>query len=225
MNDENDEGLRHWDGQQRKTDRLREPYLRGLITKLRDEDGLDDQDILDRLRFVNLRYCEPPLSRETVFGLVYPDIAKGGRGDEHKGEAISIQASRVIPTRRDWLWEHVNVIGKETLDYGLKGSGKSTRGEDYAARVSTGRARPGEEGFDPDDKKCLITHPPASAIIMSVEDDTDDTIIPRLIAMNANLANIFIVPSMKKGDAEKGFDLGACGRGRGSGDPRDHRSR
>lgn len=80
----------------------------------------------------------------------------------------------------EWLDPNRIALGKLTLLAGDPGLGKSFLTLDLAARVSTGQIPPGADG-------------PGSAIILSAEDDPNDTIRPRLEAMGANLCKVLIV--------------------------------
>lgn len=72
-------------------------------------------------------------------------------------------------------------LGKITTLDGDPGVGKSTILCDLAARVSSGRPMPdGTEGLR------------GGVVILTAEDDADDTILPRLIAAGADTGNVFL---------------------------------
>jgi putative DNA primase/helicase len=88
-------------------------------------------------------------------------------------------ASTLMPQAITWLWRGRVPRRKVTFVDGDPGVAKSTVWEaDIAARLSTGRAMPdGDHTYTA----------PRHVIILSTEDDADDTIIPRLHAAGADL--------------------------------------
>ncbi len=90
--------------------------------------------------------------------------------------------SDVEPKRVEWLWRGRIPRGKLVTFDGDPGAGKSTILADIAARVSTGESMPdGSPGIK------------GAVVILTAEDDADDTIRPRLEAAGADLSNIFFV--------------------------------
>lgn len=79
----------------------------------------------------------------------------------------------------EWLDEHRVALGKLTLLAGDPGLGKSFLTLDLAARVSRGELPAGRG--------------PGAALILSAEDDPNDTIRPRLEAMGADLDRVQIL--------------------------------
>jgi putative DNA primase/helicase len=88
------------------------------------------------------------------------------------------------------LWPGVLWIGKPTLLVGDPGLGKSMATVDIAARVTRGMPWPCETDG----------HEPGNVLMLSAEDDPDDTIVPRLIAAGADLERITFF------EAVRGFD-------------------
>ena len=98
-------------------------------------------------------------------------------------EVGSYQASSIRPRRVTWLWSQYVPAGKLAIIEGDPGDGKSILTIDLAARWSTGAPMPdGSEGGGP-----------FPVILVSAEDDLDDTIVPRLIAAGARLEGIHLV--------------------------------
>jgi putative DNA primase/helicase len=89
-------------------------------------------------------------------------------------------ASDIEPRELEPLWPGVLWIGKPTLLVGDPGLGKSLATVDIAARVSRGAAWPCETG----------TRKAGNVLMLSAEDDPEDTIVPRLIAAGADLTKI-----------------------------------
>jgi hypothetical protein len=95
-----------------------------------------------------------------------------------------------VPKRTvEWLWPGRIAVGKVTLLVGDPGLGKSLVALDIAARVS--RAAPW-----PEELSTLDSRLPASAVILSAEDDLAETIRPRLEAHAADCQRIFVLPSL-----------------------------
>lgn len=100
-----------------------------------------------------------------------------------QGESVEVVSmSAIVPERIGWLWKDYLPLGKLVLLAGAAGTGKSTIAFSFAATVSNG-------GIWPDNSRCNAGH----VLIFSTEDDAQDTIAPRLIAMNANPANVHLI--------------------------------
>lgn len=84
----------------------------------------------------------------------------------------------VEPTSVRWLWKPYVPLGKVTILAGAPGLGKSQLTALLAANVTRASF------FDTDH------HEPANAIILSAEDDLADTVVPRLMAANADLRRV-----------------------------------
>jgi predicted ATP-dependent serine protease len=123
------------------------------------------------------------------------------------------RAADVSKRAVDWLWPGRIAIGKVTLLVGDPGLGKSLVAIDVAARVSRGASWPdieqGTESPQPGAKHAAtsesgsplhasrpLLRPPASAVLLSAEDDLADTILPRLEASRADCNRVFVLPSL-----------------------------
>ena len=93
-------------------------------------------------------------------------------------------ASGITPERVTWLWDGRIPAGKVSCVDGHPGLGKSTLLLDLAARASAGRAMP-------DGSACGTA---GDVLILSAEDDAADTIVPRLIAADADLDRVHVEP-------------------------------
>lgn len=96
---------------------------------------------------------------------------------------IIYRASAVTPRAVEWLWPGRIPLGKLTTFAGVGGLGKTFVLCDIAARVSRGLTWPCEGE----------TCPPAvtgQVLFVSGEDDPDDTLVPRLIELGADLERI-----------------------------------
>jgi hypothetical protein len=92
-----------------------------------------------------------------------------------------LRLSSVTPRPIDWLWPNRLALGKLALCDGDPGLGKSLMTLDLSARLTTGRPFP-DDAPSPG---------PANAILLNAEDGIDDTVVPRLRALGADLDRIF----------------------------------
>lgn len=98
-----------------------------------------------------------------------------------------------VETRRvDWLWRDRIPLGKYSMLAGDPGCGKSLIVTDIAARTSNGCVWP--DGSQ---------NRPGGVVMLSAEDDVEDTICPRLIAAGADLSRIRVLESVSLHDPEK----------------------
>lgn len=99
-------------------------------------------------------------------------------------EDVASYLAKNVPTRKvSWAWDRYLALGKIGLIEGDPGGGKSILTTDLAARWSTGMKMPdSSNGFGP-----------TPVIMVSAEDDADDTIVPRLEAAGADLGAVHLV--------------------------------
>lgn len=90
-----------------------------------------------------------------------------------------------------WLWKGRVPAGKVSLIDGDPELGKSTIAVDIAARISSGRAMPGED-------EALLE--PSAVVIFSGEDGAADTLAPRLTAAGADMRNVKVVTRVVTAD-------------------------
>lgn len=96
-----------------------------------------------------------------------------------------VLASEVERSAIDWLWRGRLAYGKLSIVDGDPGMGKGLLGIDITARLTTGRAMPDEEP--------RTRREPCSVILVTPEDEPNDTIVPRLEAAGADLARVRIL--------------------------------
>lgn len=115
---------------------------------------------------------------------------------------IAVSAADIRPRLLEWLWLERIPLGKVSLLMGDPKLGKSLVTLDWAARVSAGRAWPDRLNEE---------NAPGRVLLLSAEDDPEDTIVPRLMAANANLRKIEIVRGVRRFDqpGEQFFKLDA----------------
>jgi hypothetical protein len=90
--------------------------------------------------------------------------------------------STVAPVEIRWLWPDRIPLGKLTLLAGYGGIGKTFLTLDIITKVSMGRPFP--------DCPHIIPEGPVDSIFLTAEDDLGDTIVPRLMAMGADLKRV-----------------------------------
>ena len=109
------------------------------------------------------------------------------------GRAEIRLASEIEPETITWLWAGRFPAGKLSMIYGAPGLGKSLLSTDMAATISRGMPWPDGAPCEQGD-----------VLILSGEDEADDTIIPRLIAANADLGRVHIMDGMLGRDPKTG---------------------
>lgn len=105
-----------------------------------------------------------------------------------KKEPDFIWGDKVKVEHIDWLWPNRIPLGMLSLFAGIGGVSKSTLSLYMAAQITTGR---------PWIDEISTTRKPGSVIILSAEDTPGNIIIPRLIAMSANISKICILKGTK----------------------------
>jgi hypothetical protein len=111
--------------------------------------------------------------------------------------AVLRRASDIVERKLSWLWPGRIPLGKLTLFAGDPGLGKSAATIDIAARVTRGTAWP--DG--------AANSQPGSVIILSAEDDDEDTIRPRLRVAGANLDKVYILQAVRHAKPDGGTSL------------------
>ena len=112
----------------------------------------------------------------------------------HDG-VILVCASTLRPEPIAWLWRDWLALGKFHVLAGAPGQGKTTIAIALAATVTNG-------GRWPDGTRCS----PANVLIWSGEDDPADTLLPRLLAMGADVSRIYFVDGTRIDGKVQSFD-------------------
>jgi hypothetical protein len=97
----------------------------------------------------------------------------------------------------DWVWPGRFALKKIGLITGLPDEGKGVLLSDIIARVTRGASWPCDEGIAPI----------GNVILFTAEDDSKDTIVPRLIAAGANLKRVTIIKMIREAGKERMFSL------------------
>jgi putative DNA primase/helicase len=120
--------------------------------------------------------------------------------EEHRAERNALEViclADVAPEPIDWLWPNFLAVGKVSILAGEGGKGKSTLLCDLAARTTTGTAWP-------DDAPASA---PGTVIILTSEDDVEDTLTPRLMAAGADRSRVLNVRSAFRRGSRHTFSL------------------
>ncbi|MES2101674.1 MAG: AAA family ATPase [Pseudomonadota bacterium] len=108
---------------------------------------------------------------------------------------ILIRGSDITPEPIAWLWRNWLALGKLHLLAGAPGQGKTTIALAATATVTTG-------GRWPDGSRCER----GNVLIWSGEDDSADTLLPRLIGMGADRDRVFFIKGARIGGEVSPFD-------------------
>jgi hypothetical protein len=106
------------------------------------------------------------------------------------------QASQIAMGPVSWLWSGWLAAGKLHMLGGIPGTGKTTIALALASVISKG-------GSWPDGTP---SKRPGQVVIWSGEDDSADTLVPRLSAMGADLSRIHIVADVTDPEGRRPFD-------------------
>lgn len=140
-----------------------------------------EKDLLEEISKTDPNFYEEIKKQSNVYHL----------GESHKEIEIIIEKlSDIKPRKIDWLWQNVVAFRKITLFAGEPGVGKSQLLLYIASILSNGL----KFHFQP------IKVEPQNVLILSGEDHAEDTITPRLMALNANIDRIHHVKGIKKID-------------------------
>lgn len=104
-------------------------------------------------------------------------------------------AQNIIPEAISWLWNGWLARGKFHLLAGAAGCGKTTLALNFAAIISQGGNFPEANSSKP-----------LNVLIWSGEDSAEDTLVPRIIAAGADLANVHIIRRVFQDNQPRGFD-------------------
>jgi len=106
-----------------------------------------------------------------------------------------VNGAAIKPERIRWLWRHWIAAGKLHILAGAPGCGKTTIALALATTVTTG-------GQWPDDSRATV----GNVLVWSGEDDPADTLVPRLMAMGADLNHVYFVKAVRDGNEARPFD-------------------
>jgi len=107
----------------------------------------------------------------------------------------------VKPEEVQWLWNPYLPIGKITLLEGDPESGKSYLSLGIAAHVTTGKGLPAY-GTQPTERKA-----PRNVVLLTGEDGTADTVVPRFLKIGGDPGRVFQVKSILQTQGNKDVEL------------------
>ena len=108
-------------------------------------------------------------------------------------DLVVVELKDVTPRAIQWLWPGKFALGKLVLLGGVPSTGKTTITHSIVSIVSNG----GQWPFSNDRAQR------GRAIILTCEDDLDDTVVPRLIAAGADLSRVDVIQSVAGPDKER----------------------
>ena len=122
---------------------------------------------------------------------ISPSRSVAPADDCHGPTPIVVRGSEVVCRKLEWLWPDRVPLGKLTLLIGDPEQGKSFLTIDMAARVTRGRAWP---------DKVKSRAPRGSILVLTAEDQSDDTVVPRLKKAGAKLDKCMILKAARTED-------------------------
>jgi hypothetical protein len=117
--------------------------------------------------------------------------------DTEPGTLESAKASAYKMRAIRWFWPNRFALGKIGLIGGMPDRGKGQILFHMMARATGGDRWPCNEG----------SAPQGNAILLTAEDDIEDTVLPRLAAAGADLDRVEIVKMVRQGDTKRMFSL------------------
>jgi hypothetical protein len=195
----------------------RHNYLLTLATSLRFH-GATKETITAALEVENERRCSPPLDEQELAVLAHdvpnryaPDALAGvtikftpikqePATETHaaNGEAMSdvpgcalTALNTVEPQPLEWLVAGYLPLGKLVLLAGDGGHGKSALTLHLAARLSRGKSPFGLP---------VAARPACEALLINCEDDVADTVVPRLMAVSADMTKVHWLDGVRHAD-------------------------
>jgi len=152
---------------------------------------------LDKVRMHGVKFMN---SSKEILNLI--DEAQAGKlqihrtvGNQFDSELVLVKASELKPVAINWIWHEWLAVGKLHLLGGVAGTGKTTISLSIASTITNG-------GKFPDGKRAEV----GDIVIWTGEDDPQDTLTPRLIAMNANLDRVHFIKGFKEGEKISPFN-------------------
>jgi putative DNA primase/helicase len=118
-------------------------------------------------------------------------LAEQIRAKNHEPALLVLSADKEPPRPIEWVWDGWLAAGKVHIMAGAPGTGKTTLSLALASAVSIG-------GMWPDRSRANQNN----VLMWTGEDDINDTIIPRLIAMGADLSRVHFIKGTEVSDGD-----------------------
>jgi hypothetical protein len=147
------------------------------------------------LKEIEGKLQNPPPAQESEPAPLFGQ-QKGQAQQKERPAPVLIEMSAVQPSKTSWLWDKFIPRRALTILDGDPGLGKSTLTLDLAARVSRGWTMPpaGGQGNGAE---------PAGVLLLSAEDDPEQTLRPRLDAAGADVSRVKLFGAVRIGDEER----------------------
>jgi putative DNA primase/helicase len=192
-------------------------HLRGaevIILPDNDKQGRDRadavaqslQDIAKRVRNLELPGLAPKCdivnwqkaghTREELDALI--ELAVEGKPSNPPSSPLESAAASTFEMRSvRWLWGNRFALGKLGLIGGLPDRGKRLITANMIARTTKGDDWPCGEGRAVQ----------GNVLVLTAEDDIEDTVVPRLVAAGANLDRVIVLKMVRQGEGRRMFSL------------------
>jgi hypothetical protein len=118
---------------------------------------------------------------------------------QQPAEMVSVRASTIEPRAIQWIWPDRFAVGKIGIIAGLPDEGKGQILCDIAARITN----PDLNSWPCDEGQA----PLGNVILLTAEDDLDDTVVPRLDAAGADRDRVEIVKMVREDGRPRMFSL------------------
>ncbi len=123
-------------------------------------------------------------------------LAPSATAADSSGTVVEVaRADTIAPEAVEWLWGGYIALGMPHLIAGAPGTGKTTLALAFAATISSG-------GRWPDGTRAIA----GDVLIWSGEDSAANTLVPRLIAMRADMSRVHIVRGVSADGERRWFD-------------------
>jgi hypothetical protein len=164
------------------------------------------ESIYAALVLENQARCRPPL-RDSQIDTIAESISSYPPSEinlnrlaaiKQVPELIDVRADQIQARLIQWLWRNWIPLGKLVVVDGDPGLGKSTMLVDLAARLSRGRPMPDQSPA-----------PQISVLMATSEDGLEDTVVPRLMAAEADLSRITCIKEIRTGTGRRPLTLPA----------------
>lgn len=109
---------------------------------------------------------------------------------------VLVNLATVAPRTVEWTWRGRIPRGKLTLAVGNPDLGKSYVSLDIASRITRGAAWP--DGGQA---------PLGNVLLISAEDGVDDTIVPRLLALGADMTRVTVLQAVRDDHGDRALNL------------------
>lgn len=120
-----------------------------------------------------------PPSKDELAAMVAPAVSNL--------KLVTRRASSIVPMLKEWVVPGLIPKSEITLITGKPGAGKSMLAADFIARITRGETHPAGPG-------CIKG--PGNVMYLTGEEDTPSVIVPRLIAMRADMDRVHMEPRL-----------------------------